>query len=265
MSDTVTQTTKIRVRNIASVAIIYRRSRPDQFLMEIKDQGYPVPLYRNCLNFPGGNFMGEAAKNDGNPLGTLRREIGEEFTLDRKPQSTEELRQLGLIESAETFIAPHNDREPSIGDRTMLETLTRAILKSPSSFGDFIIRTPKAVLDASDPNNKREEMSAVASYWDVPLDEEAWSLALELQHRFGNFSAESITTVTSLPAIIGNKARIAFGHDRPFQHFLRAKGIKGAADLPLIEGLLCEPMGGSLSSYQEYLDRYEVATLPPGF
>ena len=95
MTTTTKSGRRIAVGNICSVAIILRASDPHQIMMETKDGGYPIKFYRHHLNFPGGNWIGEKAVNDGHTLGTLKRELEEEFSLDRPQQSTEELVDLG--------------------------------------------------------------------------------------------------------------------------------------------------------------------------
>ena len=140
--------------------------------------------------------------------------------------------------------------------------------ESAMSADDYIITIPKAVLDETDPENKRDGFTTLCSYWTIALEEKEWTMLMELQERFKNLSNESITLVTSLDEIIQAGVKTAFGHDQKLKRFfLNASELCGpeyatAKDFPIVPGIESIYAGPPYSSYEEYLERYDVARKP---
>ncbi|HEB46698.1 MAG TPA: hypothetical protein ENI19_03260 [Candidatus Nealsonbacteria bacterium] len=251
-----------KINNIASVAIIIRASNPSQIFIELKDDGYPMKTFRRCLCPIGGNWIGEAAKCDQNPLDTVRREIMEEICLEKRTASTIELDLLGIKPGRSFYQVPTIDQIPTSDDIKILDELKQVIAEGLVPFGDYINTIPKSVLDRSDPENERDGFSALVSYWAVALDEQRWKEITALQEKFGNLSNESITLVTSVDEIIEVGVKTAFGHDRPLKEFFLCYGLHSAQQFPLINGISSQEIGKPLASYQEYLERYEILKKP---
>ena len=253
---------KIAVTNISSVGIIFRRDDPSQIFIEVKDDGHPIKLVRRQLCFIGGNWIGESAKLDVNPLATFRRELAEELSFDRPLRNSIELAKLGMAD-AETFApALKAANTATMVSRRILTSVRRRMQRNAVPFGDFLNTVPKSALDAADPENKRDGFTTLASYWAVPLGTVAWSDLQSLQDIFGNLSNESVTLITSLDDIVKTNTKTSFCHDRVLQRFFLTFGYAAAKELPLVPGLESVPVGPPLATYADYLERYEVAKRP---
>ncbi len=253
---------KTPITNISAVGIIYRASNPSQIFIEVKDDGHPIKLVRRQLCPIGGNWIGEAAKEDSNTFATFQRELNEELSFDRPIRNAEELALMGMAEAATFAPTPLSGVEITTQNIQDLNQLKETIRRSAVGFGDFLNTVPKSAMDAVDPTNKRDSFTTLASYYTVGLGENDWHRLHMLQKKFGNLSNESITTVTSLDEIIRTKTRTAFGHDRVLQIFWRLAGFEDAKRLPLVPGLMSEIMGMPFYSYDEYLEQYDVAKKP---
>jgi hypothetical protein len=169
---------------------------------------------------------------------------------------------MGMANIEHFEAAPQSSVEATAEDKKNLDWLKRVIVGSAVPFGDFLNTTPKAALDAADPTNKREGFTTLSSYWAVPLREDAWKDLVALQSKFGNLSNESMTLITSLDEIIASGTKTSFAHDRVLQCFCLNRGLPAAKDLPLVPGLQSVWMGPALQTYEEYLERYDVAKKP---
>ncbi len=253
---------KERVSNLASVGIIFRASDPSEIFLEVKDDGYPLKVFRRCLCPIGGNWIGEAGKRDRNPLDTFRREFLEEISLEKAIASTLELKLLGIESESNFYQTPRKDRIPTSEERRILAELKQVVVENCIPFGDFKNQIPTEVILRAEPESKREGYTGVVSYWFIPLSEEWWNRLVVLQRSFGNLSNESITVITSLREIIETGTKTAFGHDHALQEFFLSFGLTNAHRFPLIEGIITEDRGKILASYDEYLARYDIQKKP---
>lgn len=248
---------KQKINNIASVGIIYRASNPEEVLLEIKDEGYPVPQFRNTLCPIGGNWIGEAAKKDKNTRETFEREVEEEFSLHDQKANTEELVLLGLVEKAHEY-TPKRHTAAESGDEKILEDIKQLIKTSATPFGDFLNSAEQSVYAVEG----EQAFAALVSYWLVALPDESWKKLRQLQAVYGNLSNESITLMTSLPVIIDKDIRFAFGHDNVLKKFFLDHGVAGAETMPVVHGFTSIAVGMPLASYEEYFAQYEVMRKP---
>ncbi|GEM_PF-1736290 len=250
------------VANVASLGIIYRASNPREIFIEIKDGGYPMKAFQWCLCPIGGNWLGDRARADKNPYDTFVREFGEEFSLEKPRASTFELQLLDTPHEAETYVTPVNSVPIEEQDRLMLHHIRSAVTTHTWPFADYLVSVPRAVLDKVDPENRRDSYASLFSYWEVGLDDERWNRLVVLQQKFGNLSNESITIVTSLDEILRMRPQTAFGHHAALQDFFLQAGYAEAVHYPLFEGIECMHMGQPLSTYEEYLERYDILKKP---
>lgn len=249
---------KERVSNLASVGIIFRTANPSEIFIEIKDDGYPLKVFRRCLCPIGGNWIGEAGKRDRKPLDTFRREFDEEISLQRAIASTLELKLLGFEPEGNFYQTPKKDYIPTSDETKIFAELKQVIAESCTPFGDFKCQIPKEVILREEPESKREGFTAIVSYWLVAVSEDRWKQLTNLQRAFGNLSNESITIITSLREIIETGTKTAFGHDRALQKFFLSFGLKDAYRLPFIEGIQAKEVGKTLASYEEYMSKYDI-------
>ena len=249
------------VGSIASGVIVFRRENPSEIFIEVKDDGHPVKLVRRQLCVIGGNWVGEAAKHDRNPLATCRREFMEEICFERPIRDGVELE---ILYGTKEFAPPPpiNDIKPNGEDNAELEELKAVISASFCPFGDYNLRVKKAALDKADPDNKRPDMSGIFVYFTVSLAEIHWQMLKRLQDKFNNLSCESITLMTSLSEIIKTDTKTAFGHDRVIQRFFQAMGFSEASYFPLQENHEARFIGTALPSYEDYLTKFSVAKKP---
>ena len=245
--------TKEKVSNIAGVMIIFRAKNPAEIFIEVKDDGYPLKRFRRCLCPIGGNWIGERAKGDRNPLDTARREINEELTLERMIASTLELKLLGIETEGNFYQTPKKNYIPNSEEIKTLAELKQIITENCTPFGDFLYHFRIS---------QKESLMPLVSYWLVALREDEWDRLVNLQKKFGNLSNESITIITSLKEIIETGTRVAFGHDRALQKFFLSFGLSDAHQMPLMGGITSKEMGKTLVSYEEYMAQYDIKRKP---
>ncbi|MBI2098082.1 MAG: hypothetical protein HYT49_00255 [Candidatus Wildermuthbacteria bacterium] len=253
---------KVRVDNIASVGIIYRRFHPDQILIDIKDGGYPLKAFRWMLCPIGGNWIGPTARNDQNTRDTLIREMSEELSLDSRETSTEDAALLGLEPEQATYVVPKKGVASTDEDREKLGRLKGAFANTAEPFGDFLVNVPKSVLDRGVPDNTRPGYTSILSYWRVPVDEEDWATLVDMHAKYGNLSVESIAVIISLEEIVTTRRHTCCGHDRILQQWFASMGCVETMHLPLLPDIFCAYLHQPLASYEEYLERYEVVRHP---
>ena len=250
------------IDHIASVGIIIRAKRPNEIFIEVKNDGYPIKVFRRCLCPIGGNWIGESAKQDGNTLRTFQREVMEELSLEKQIAFTLELDLLGIKPEGSFYQTPNAGKKPTREEIATLNELKQVITETCTPFGDYYISIPKEVVDRDDPENKHDGFDVVVSYWVVALNEEHWDQLATLQRTFKNLSNESITIITSLEEIVKTGTKSAFGHDRPLQQFFLSSGFPLAEKFPMINGISCQDAGQPLNSYREYLENYDVLRKP---
>jgi hypothetical protein len=254
---------KIKITNISSVALPFRQANPAEVFLEIKDKTHPLVLVRGGLCLIGGNWIGQVAVNDQNPLGTLRRELVEELTLQGKNVSTSELVDLGLTDRSERYASPRSDARPSQADEVMLMEVISTITEGLVPFGSYINTTTRQAILAADPDSTREGLTTLSCYWPVPMGEEQWRNLVHLQGTYGNLSNESISLIISLDEIIERGISGAFAHEQPLQAFFLAMGLARAREVRIVPGQTSVFVGPPLATYLEYLEQYDIVKLPP--
>ena len=237
---------------IAGVGIIYSQSNPRCILAETKTPGYPMEAFVGAVSLIGGNWLGDNARKDENPLDTFRREVGEELSPGRSAEG-DELVMLGHAETPNVAVA--RDRTMSTRGQEALFDLKKTICTNAVPFGDFIDTISPAY-------RKQGGYDFLASCWAVPLDYKEWMTLMRLQDAFRNLSNESATVITSLDEMINKGQKSAFGYDRLLQRFWLAMGLTQARDLPMMEGNDCQPVGTAMATYEDYLAVYDVAKKP---
>lgn len=248
--------TKRSVGNICAVGIIHRAASPGKVFLEFKTPGY-TPLFVNHLCLVGGNWFGEGAKGDMNPLATFRREVEEELSYDHPIQSVVELRQLGNPD-AEPYSTEPVTKPPTEDDRRVLARLIATIRGSATHFGDYVIRTRAEAFS----DGRKNDSVGLSSYFSCALEEADWQELVHLQRTYGNLSNESITVATSLEEIIREGTRTSWGHDWPLVDFWRSRGLE-VKGYPFFPGTCAERMEhGLLNTYADYETLYDVAKTP---
>lgn len=250
---------KISVNNICGVSIIYSAEDPSRIFLETKTSDYPVKVFAGTLCLIGGNWVGEAAKADVNPMATLQREIDEELCLvPLTEEQHEELSLLGLGQGTKYDLQKNTNASET--DIKSLAEVKKAITLSVVPFVDAISLIPKCVFDSSDTQNKRGDIQALLSNYLVPLEKDVWNELVRLQKTYGNLSNESLSVLLTFDEIRHKKLRVSWGHDRALDLFCRTyvddKGI------PLVEGIVWQNHGRPMRSYAEYEELYDVAKRP---
>ncbi|MFH1582398.1 MAG: NUDIX hydrolase [bacterium] len=254
---------KIILDGAASACIIYRKDNPREIFLEIKDDGLPVKAFRRHLNPIGGNWIGGTAKKDKSPKETLIREIREELTLEKPQISTQGLKELGFIPEKEFYKLPDVKPTPTEQDVIELETVKEIIIGGLKPFQDYIITNPTEVFERADPFNKQKGSIGLISIWTCGLDEETWKRLSALQYKFGNLSNESFSLITSLEEIIFIPLYSAYGNDRPLlDFFISHSPLPLVKRFPLVEGINSEVVGKPKTSWESYLEEYEILRKP---
>ena len=252
---------KTQITDISAVGIICRACNPSQIFVEIRYDCHPIKLMRRQLCLIGGNWIGEAAKNDMNPFATFRRGLNEELSFEEPIRNTEKLTLIGMTEAETSVPTPSKKTEATQVDKCVLNQLRDVIADSATPFGDFL-STVQSTMDAADPANTRDGFTSLASYWTVYLDEIRWEKLCALQKKFGNLSNKSVTMITSLEEIVRTNTEMAFPHDRVLQAFWRKSGFHMAEQLPLVPGIESVAAGMPFDNYEEYLELFEISKNP---
>lgn len=253
---------KTKIDHIAGVGIIYRASDPTQIFADFRSDSYPVKIFRKNLYPAGGNWIGEAARNDKNTKDTFIREMREELSLEGDQASTEELRLLQVVRRSTFYNVPRCPTTPTPTHIQTLERLKKAMTTRVLPFGDYRVTIPKEVLDRGDPENNYPGSVALSSYWQVGLGEYEWQTLLRLQTEFCNLSNESLTTIVSLREILKSGIKIGGGHDQALRDFFVIKGAITGKEISAIPGITSEYVGVPLPSYEDYLRCYDVLKNP---
>lgn len=246
----------------ASVGIIFRKKNPRQIFLEIKDDGFPVKLFRRCLCIIGGNWIGEAAAIDRSPRDTLKRELWEEIVLDKTVVSTQELTLLGYKTKKSSYRVPSSETVPEDKDRRDLSFLKEVMAETCQPFADYLGNVPKEVMDKADPQNEREGFKTLLSCWTISLAETEWQILERLHDKFKNLSQESSTTIISLPEIISANLKPAFEHGDVLRDFFLSQGFPEAKKLPTIDGISTIMIGEPRNSWSDYSKDFEIARKP---
>lgn len=244
------------------MVIPFRRKNPHQVFCEIKDNTHPLALLRGGLCLIGGNWIGASVINDQGPLGTVRREIREELTLQPKAVSTEEPVDLGLADHAERYATFRMTHTATDHDQTALTGIVETITASLTPFGSRLNTVTAEAIRASDPNCMRESFTTLSCYWVAPLDEPTWEGLHRFQAAYHNLSNESIALITSLDEILERDFSGAFAHEHAPRDFSLAMGLSRAKDTHIVPHQTSEEAGPPLSSYAEYLERCNIAKKP---
>ena len=257
-----TQTAKKVINNIVGVGIIYRTQNPSEIFLDIKNNGYPMIAYRQHLCLIGGNWVGETACNDENPMQTFLREFREEISFDRAEDDPQE--RFALFGITEKIQVVHDPAPPPTKeDLRSLEHLKYEVGKNAITYRDYWHIMPQEAIRRTDPSYARGDGKAIFSINLVPVDEKTWQILAFLQEKFKNLSNESITCTLSMDLIIEKNLKCMAGYDRVLQQFWKECGLAKANEVPLdFEGVVMEELGTPFGSYKDYLERYEVTKKP---
>lgn len=252
---------KEKIDSISAVGIIVKASDPSQIFLEVKDDGYPRVVFRRTLCFIGGNWIGENAKNDKNTFETFTQEVNEELTLTGALATAVESEALHEVKAV-AYTTPRNPIEPTPEDLESLTHLKSVMVSRVRLFGDFIKRVPKAVFEKGNPG-KYGDAKDLCSYFEVRLGDEDWEELVRLQNKYGNLSNESLSLITSLDQILQSELTACWGHGLVLQRYWVGKyGLLFAKELKQIEGISIEQVGMPETTYQAYLDRYDIQKKP---
>ncbi len=251
-----------QISNISSVAIIYRKSNPNQVFIERKDYTHPLILVRGGLCFIGGNWVGVAAINDLGPRDTVLREMIEELMLKAKNVNTQELVDLGLANSIENYITQISHTEIEEADQIILDEIITAIKNELTPFGSYLNTVTREAILTADPTSTRDGFTTLSCYFEVGLDEENWEKLTYLQEKYSNLSNESESTILSLEEIIEQNLSGAFCHEQVLRDFFLSKGLTDAHNMRIIPDQTSVYVDPPLATYTEYLEIYDIAKMP---
>ena len=198
----------LRVEVYSAVSVVHSPSG-DKFLFSVYDGAYPRPLYRGRANLIGGNREEE----DESPLGTLRREICEEFS-----------------EAAVT--------DGNVAQIARISSIREGLLESLRPYKAFITTVPEAVGGA------RKAITLLASVYSAVLPDEVFR-AIE-DHRGERFVTEGGIGIESRERLAEGQVLFAWDSGVKLSDFL---GMR----LPNPEGAVLHktftPMRENYSNY----------------
>ncbi len=250
------------IHNCSATGIIHQASAPANLLLDVKTPGYPILTYVGAGLLPGGNWVRPNATNDRTPLGTYRREILEELTLENAAFDQEEMNELfgkGHLGHAPTA----RNIKATSEDKQILADIVTVIHSRAKPYGAFIQTVEKSIFNMKNPQNKQGRYEGLCHVFTVPLSDQEWSSLVDLQHRFGNISNEAQSMVTSLEDIIAKNIPIGWGQDRILKKFFKEHGLSEADQMLLMSNTQAEQVSFE-NSYDEVLKRYQVEKIPEG-
>ncbi|MFA6354569.1 MAG: hypothetical protein WCX12_02720 [Candidatus Paceibacterota bacterium] len=251
----------LRVKNCASVGIIYRANQPGQVFLETKTPGYPVEVFVGKGLLLGGNWVGSVP--DKNPLETFQREIREELSFGNPAFDPQEV-ELLFGEKAIGHPSEVRNISPDPQDEIELEKIVSTICNGAKPFGVFSQKVSRSLFDSGNLKNRADDHTGLISVFEVPLEDDTWLLLMNLQEKFGNLSNESQSTATSVWEILKRGIQLAWGEDRILmQHFLR-HGIDEAAGMRLMPFINLKYWGPVADNYDTYLQSMEIEKIPNG-
>ena len=255
---------KQKVGNFSSVGIIHRAVCPAHVFIEAKTPGYPRKVFVGKCLLPGGNWVGKFALDDASPIGTYRREIGEELSFGNPAVDPNEMSIL-FGDSHQGFEPKPRDIVATLEDIATLKTIVDAISANARPFGAFFQHTERRLFDMGDPRNTASSYCGVVSVFSVPLPDDEWFALLELQLKYGNLSNESQSIVTSVWEMTKNSIQTAWGQDRVLQKFWGDSGFdKEAAGMSLMPYSTTKEVDFS-NTYDDLLRSFDVERVPDGF
>lgn len=240
---------KVLLDAFSAVTIIFRESNPAEIYAEAKDSTYPWFPSRLC--FIGGNYGDKVSMNDIGPCATLVREINEELCLTDSPSAS----YLDLRKKVTTL--------PE--DVDMLTAIAAVIAGSIRPWMDCWQKVPGSVRKAYDPNRTGDpqDMVNICSYWLCPLNDTTWGDLLYLRAKFGRLSTESYDRPVSLDQILNEGLEWIYGHDQAAQMFFALHARRGdSCQMPIIRGIVVDPIGPPLATYDEYRTLYDFKKDP---
>lgn len=253
---------KLKVNNIAAVGLFYRKFSPTRIFLEMKDDGYPFEVFRNHLNMIGGNWIGDVALADKNPRDTFVREVCEELSFERDLIDSGDYEKLGFGAHA-PYRQKINSVMPTAKDNESLAELKECVRNNAQAMGDFIFHTPAEVFARVPQKKVREALTALVSFYAVPVPYGLWNELSRIQEKFENISNESVTVLTTVGEIVKNNLAFGWGQEKLLTHFMYVtQERKSMWYFPGVSGIEMEAMGDPLPSYDEYLKKYEITKHP---
>ena len=204
------------VNTFSAASIIFRQSDPRQLFVEMKDEGYPNPVFRNHIFLLGGAWE----ETDTGPRETLMRELQEELIA---PSDDEAMR--AILKTMETVAVPYRD---------------------------YIYTVPREVFTQLAADLNKNTWTELASFWLIALPEEPWNELERLQKIHGNLSSESNTRLISLSELIQPQIKISWEMAIALRNFFLEQGIEEAQNIKTMPGVLMEDMGRPKTTYREY-------------
>lgn len=249
------------INHMCAIGIIYKQSSPDKVFMEIKTVGYPRLVFENKGLLIGGNWIGEAASGDTGPGDTFKREFKEEITFEKPIADQVELALLFDQKDLGEYIVGSKVWSPKESEIDDLSRLKQVIISNLKPFADFLTFVPESLFQQKEPGFNKGDFNIHCSVFESGVSDDDWETLLRLQKLAGNLSNESVSIVTSLDEILKNSWGIAWGHDYILKEFFESKDLS-TNRFPLIPEIEVEKLSEPLSSYGDYLQKYEVDRKP---
>jgi len=253
-----------QLTNCASVGIIYRASDPSQVFLEIKDAGYPRKVFVGMGCLIGGNWAGEAAKNDLSPIDTFRREVEEELSFENALVDPIELKQLHDVTDLKSLDIGRrrSNVTPIHLDLYVLKILVKTIKERAAPYRVHIVTVPERVFRRGESKYSKGDVKTLVSYYTIGLAEFEWAFLAALHQKFGNLSNESITLITSLDEIVEMGFQVSWGHDQALRMFFLDHGFEKARKMAMVPGITTRYLGQPANSYKTYLERFKFLVCP---
>ncbi len=223
--------------------IVVRPSSSGDLLLGIYDNTYPLEIYRNRVNFFGGNQHPE----DQSPLEIIQREIREEFVInsirENKIESVIELvTGRGLGAQAPKKFAPLED----------IQNIRDALLSTCTPYKDFLINAPHKHIPRNIPH-----FLTICSSYEATLDNAIFECARKNLANGKAIKSEGFATVVSVDDIVSGKVLSAGGSPVILADYLQK-------DIPDPYGLTSEILGkprGSLADYEDEFKYLNIARI----
>lgn len=219
-------------------------SSKDSFLFGGYDQTYPLPVFRGTVCVLGGN-----ARNDSSPVGTLTRELTEEF----QPHLSTETETIGdIIDSSQVkFHSPTYRDQRRFADRSLISELRETILAKMEPKQDFLVSIRGKEM------MKSKDLHYINSLYSVEIPHELFTRVVETLDTGHEVRNEGFTRAVSLEELVTGKVRGAWGNGGLLSFVLKQK-------IPEFNFITVKPLDKPLASYKDYKKTYRYGRDPEG-
>ena len=221
---------KTPVHNHASVIIAYNGR---EILSNVYDNTYPREIWRGRINLIGGG----QGKEDTSPFQLLKREIEEEFRIEKEQAKPYDKNFADVVGSGKG--APEVTSFASVEDINLVRA---ALLKDIKPYCDFLVSLP--------PYKTKPAFNIIFSAYQVHLSKEAFECARRNLTGGRSLVSEGFLRITDIRELEQGRMLPAWAAGVILSDFYNV-------NIPNPEGVQCIKLGQPKPSMQDYFKEYD--------